>query len=309
MRIVVLGAAAGGGFPQWNCACCNCRRAWASDPAAPACTQSSLAVTADDERWILINAAPDLRQQILQTPDLHPHRRLRHSPIAALVVTNADVDHVGGLINLREGHPLALYASHRILQVLDGNPVFDVLDRNMVRRMALPLGESMNLADHDGDGMGIRAEVFPVAGKVALYLERPEAGADFGTVEGDTVGVRLEDERTGAAAYYIPNCAGMDDALASRLDGAALVFFDGTLYRDDELIAANLGNKTGRRMGHISVDGPEGSLAAFRKLDVSRKIYVHINNSNPLLLADSPERRRVEAAGWEVAYDGMEVVI
>lgn len=307
MRIIVLGSAGGGGFPQWNCNCRHCRRARAGDPAAEARTQSSLAVSADGRTWTLLNASPDLRRQIERTPALHPRDGPRDSPIKAVVLTNADVDHIGGLINLREGQPLALYAGSRVLDVLADNPIFAVLNRDDVARRALEPGEARVLADRDGAALGLRVEMFAVPGKIALYLERPEAGPGFGTAEGDTAGLRLVDEASGAEAYYIPNCASVDATLARRLAGAGLVFFDGTLYRDDEMIRADLGRKTGARMGHVNVDGPEGSLAAFERLDVARRVYIHINNSNPILLADSPERRRVEAAGWEVARDGQEI--
>jgi len=307
MRIVVLGAAAGGGFPQWNCNCANCRRARTGDPAAIPRTQSSVAVSADGERWLLLNASPDLRQQIARTPALHPREGLRDSPIKAVLPTNADVDHIGGLINLREGQPFALYGGERVLGAIAANPVFGVLNPEVVPRRPIRLGETFPVADAEGARLGLQAEVFPVPGKVALYLEDVTAGADFGTREGDTVGVRLIDEANGAEAFYLPNCAAVDAALAERILGARLVFFDGTLYRDDEMIRAGLGHKTGARMGHMNISGPEGSLAVFAELDVARKVYVHINNSNPILLADSPERREVEAAGWEVAHDGMEV--
>jgi len=307
MRIVVLGAAAGGGFPQWNCSCANCRRARTGDPAAIPRTQSSVAVSADGERWLLLNASPDLRQQIARTPALHPREGLRDSPIKAVLPTNADVDHIGGLINLREGQPLALYGSERVLAAIADNPVFGVLNPEVVPRRPIRLGAAFPVADAEGAPLGLQAEVFSVPGKVALYLEEAAAGADLGTREGDTVGVRLVDEASGAEAFYLPNCATVDTALAERIRGARLVFFDGTLYRDDEMIRAGLGHKTGTRMGHMNISGPEGSLAVFAELDVARKIYVHINNSNPILLADSPERREIEAAGWEVAHDGMEV--
>lgn len=312
MRIVVLGSAAGGGYPQWNCGCDVCARAWRGDPTATPRTQSSIAVSADGQRWLLINASPDLRRQILATPALHPHvgtrRRMRRgSPISSVLLTNADVDHVGGLINLRESHRFSLQGSRRVLDALADNPIFGVLRPDLVPRTPLDFDEEHDPADALGVGLGLRVTIFPVPGKVALYMEDPDSGADLGTREGDTVGVRIRDARGGPPAYYIPGCARVDDAVSRRLQGAAVVLFDGTLYRDDELIAAGLGDKTGTRMGHISVDGPDGSLAALRDIDVKRRIYVHLNNSNPLLLSDSPERRHVEREGWEVAYDGMEL--
>ncbi|TVS00150.1 MAG: pyrroloquinoline quinone biosynthesis protein PqqB [Rhodospirillales bacterium] len=305
MRMIVLGAAAGGGFPQWNCNCSNCRRAREGDPAALPRTQSSLAVTADGKRWLLLNASPDLRQQLHATRALHPRDSLRHSPLAAVLVTNGDVDHIGGLLDLREGQPLSLYASARVHALLDGNRVFDVLDRDVVARRMLALDRTVEIADAAGEPIGLGVQAFAVPGKVALYME--EQGAALAGEAGDTVAVRLIDQARGSEAFYVPNCAHIDATLAQRLDRASVVFFDGTLFRDDEMLQAGLGAKTGRRMGHVSMSGPDGAIAGFEGLDVGRKIFVHVNNSNPALLSDSAERREVEAAGWEIAYDGMEV--
>jgi pyrroloquinoline quinone biosynthesis protein B len=304
VRILVLGSAAGGGFPQWNCNCANCRRARAGDPAARPRTQSSLAVGADGERWAIFNASPDLRQQILATPALQPRRAGRDSPIGAVVLTGADIDHVAGLLNLREGQPFALYASERVHAVLRDSAVFRVLSP-VVARHALPLDLPLELKDGAGASLGITVTPFAVPGKVALYLE-DAAAEGWGTRAGDTIGLELA-LAGGRRAYYIPACAELPTALAARLAGAALVLFDGTLWRDDELIAVGLGAKTGRRMGHMSVSGAGGTLAAFAGLGVERKVFVHMNNTNPILLDDSPERAEAERAGWEIAYDGMEI--
>jgi pyrroloquinoline quinone biosynthesis protein B len=193
-----------------------------------------------------------------------------------------------------------------VLATLAANKIFDVLDPRLVERVHLPTDRAVQLSG-GGARLSLTVEAFPVPGKVALYLEDAAAGPGFGTREGDTIGLRLSEPASGAACYYIPGCAAIDGALAARLRAAPLVFFDGTLYDDDEMIAQGLSSKTGRRMGHISMSGPEGSLAAFQNLNVKRRIFVHINNSNPVLREDSPERRAVEAAGWEVAFDGMEM--
>lgn len=309
MRIIVLGSAAGGGSPQWNCNCATCRSVRAGAPGTRLRTQSSLAVSRDGDDWVLLNASPDVRQQIIATPRLHPRSGARHSPIAAVVLTNADVDHVAGLLTLRERQPFTLHASDRVHAALEANPIFRVADPNLVPRHPLPLGVPIEVASADGAPLGVTVEAFAVPGKVALYLEDQSAGADFGTEEGDTIGLCLREPATGACAFYIPGCAAVDDALAQRLTGAPLVLFDGTLYTDDEMIAAGLGVKTGRRMGHISIAGPHGALAAFEPLRVRRRIFVHINNTNPVLIEGSPEHRAVEDAGWEVAYDGMEIEV
>jgi pyrroloquinoline quinone biosynthesis protein B len=296
MRIIVLGAAAGGGFPQWNSACAVGQRAWRGDPAARWRTQCSLAVSADDERWVLLNASPDLRQQILATPALHPKAAPRHSPITAVVLTNGDLDHVTGLLTLRESQPLDLYATGAILDVLAANPIFDALNPAYVTRQSMVLGQAVEVA-------GLSILPFAVAGKVALYMERGEPV--IGGESEDTIGLELR--AGGKRCAFVPGCAQMTAKLAARLEGAPLVLFDGTLWTDDEMIQSGTGTKTGARMGHISVSGPDGSLAALAPLRIGRKIYIHINNTNPMLLDDSPERAAALRAGWEVAYDGMEV--
>jgi pyrroloquinoline quinone biosynthesis protein B len=298
MRLIVLGAAAGGGFPQWNSACAVGRRAWQRDPAASWRTQCSVALSADGERWTLLNASPDLRQQILATPALHPRRGPRHSPITAVVLTNGDVDHVAGLLNLRESQPFTLYATRAILRVLESNPIFNVLNPEFVRRRLLSLDQPAQL-----DG-GPTIVPFAVPGKVPLYLEGD--AMEIGAETEDVIGLELRGERA-ERALFVPGCARLTRALADRLRGAALVLFDGTLWTDDEMIRSETGVKTGARMGHMSLSGPDGTLAAFEPLGARRKVLIHINNTNPVLLDDSAERTAVEAAGWEVAYDGMEI--
>jgi pyrroloquinoline quinone biosynthesis protein B len=304
MRVVVLGSAAGGGFPQWNSNTPACRRARRHDAAARPATQAGLAVTADDERWALFNAAPDLRTQIEQTPVLHPRAGLRSSPISAVVLTGSDVDAIAGLLTLRERHPFSVYATRRIHAVLDANPIFEVLDRGIVPRHPVGLDQETPLRAADGARLGLTLRLFAVPGKVPLYLEQPGVTPPI-VIGEETTGAEISDGRH--TLFFIPGCAAMTHDLADRLRSAELVLFDGTLWTDDEMIRAGIGTKTGRRMGHMSVDGPAGTLAAFRNLDVRRKILIHINNSNPVLLADSAERDTVQAAGWEVAFDGMEM--
>ena len=303
MHAVVLGAAAGGAFPQWNSNAAACRRARSGDRAARPRTQASLAVSGDGKSWFLLNASPDLRQQIEATPFLQPFEGLRSSPIAGVVLTGGDVDAISGLLTLRERQKFSIYATGRIHEVLDANPIFEVLARDVVTRQRIGLGARVALALPDGSPSGLDIECFSVPGKVPLYLEASDAPP---IVEGeDTVGVAVTSgDRT---LFFIPGCATMTPDLKDRLRGADLVFFDGTLYADDEMIRAGLGRKSGRRMGHMSVSGPDGVIAAFDGLGVKRRIFIHINNSNPILLDDSPERAAVAAAGWDVAFDGMEV--
>lgn len=306
LQILVLGSAAGGGSPQWNCSCAVCRRVRAGDPASQPRTQSSLAVSAGDGLWFLLNASPDLRQQISANEQLHPKESGRHSPIAGAVLTNGDVDHIAGLFNLRESQPLAVYATKRVQGVLAGNNIFNILNPEFVARRELKLDTPVELADKSGKPVGIEVEPFAVPGKIALYLEDPTA-KNFGSRPEDTIALKVSAKDGGAHFFYIPGCAAMPEDLAERLRGAPLVFFDGTLWQDDEMIASEVGVKTGARMGHLSNSGPDGTIAAFSALGVQRKVFIHINNTNPILLADSPERAEVESAGWEVGYDGMGV--
>jgi pyrroloquinoline quinone biosynthesis protein B len=301
----VLGAAAGGGFPQWNSNADGCRRARSGDPAAARRTQASLAVSGDGARWFLINASPDLREQIQAQAILHPKRDLRSSPIEGVILTGADVDAIAGLLHMRERQAFTLYGSDRVLGVLKANPIFNVLSDECVRRETVPLGRPFEPRHVDGSGSGLSIELFDVPGKVALYLETGSSPQELAGRTGDTVGVDITSD--GKRLVYVPGCAAMTDGLKQRLAGAATVLFDGTLWRDDEMMRAGLGPKTGQRMGHMSVSGPDGTVAAFRDIPVARKILVHINNSNPILLDDSVERRALTEEGWEVAYDGMEV--
>src|SRR5262245_8544510 len=305
MRAVVLGAAAGGGFPQWNSNAEACRRAREGAPGTLARTQASLALSGDGERWFLVNASPDLRQQIQAHKILHPRQGLRSSPIEGVILTGADVDAIAGLLHLRERQPFTLYASQRVLGVLKANPIFDVLAEDCVAREIVPLGRPFEPRHVDGGGSGLSIELFDVPGKIALWLEGSRAPDRLAGEPGDTVGVEV---RSGTERLlYIPGCAAMTEALKQRLAGASAVLFDGTLWRDDEMIRLGLGAKTGQRMGHMSLSGPGGTLAVFRDIAVKRKILVHINNSNPLLVEGCAEGSGVEKEGWEVAYDGMEV--
>jgi pyrroloquinoline quinone biosynthesis protein B len=308
VKILVLGAAAGGGFPQWNSNDAIARRVRVGDPSVPPMTQSSIAVSADGRKWVLFNASPDLRQQINDNDALHPRPGddLRASPLTAVVLTNADVDHVAGLLNLRESQPLALYGHPRVLDVLARNSIFNVLSSAFVARRPLYPGDWEEIRDQQNRPLGIVVRPFSVPGKIALWLEDATMPS-LGTAEGDTLGLEISDGDR--SFFYIPGCAALSPDLETRLKGASLVFFDGTLWRDDEMIAAGVGSKTGQRMGHMSCSGADGTIAAFAALHVSRKIFIHINNTNPLLIKGSPERVAAQAAGWEVAYDGMEIVL
>lgn len=302
VKILILGAAAGGGFPQWNCNDPVARLAWMGKLRHR--TQSSLAVSLDGRHWVLLNASPDLRQQIRDNPQLHPRADapLRASPIAAVVLTNADVDHIAGLMSLRESQPLALYAHARVLDVLSRNSVFNVLHPDFVERRSLPADSDILLHDKTGNSLGLHVKAFAVPGKIALWLEDPSA-ARYGSHQGDTLGLEISDG-AGKSFFYVPACAGMTPELAERLSGARLVLFDGTLWQDDEMIQAGVGHKTGQRMGHMSCSA---TIAAFAPLSVQQKFFIHINNTNPLFVDGAPERAQAAAAGWQIADDGMEI--
>lgn len=309
LQIRVLGAAAGGGYPQWNCNHPNSRRARAGDPLASARTQSSIAVSTDGVHWLLCNASPDLRQQINENAVLQPvsDGPLRASPIKAVILTNADVDHVTGLLTLRESQAFSLYATPRVLGVLAANSIFNVLNTTLVERIGVTLNEAFEPRRPDGTGLGLTVTMFAVPGKVALWLEDTSKPVDVGAITEDTVALEICETSTAKKFFYVPGCARMTEELAARLRGAALVFFDGTLWVDDEMIRDGVGVKTGQRMGHLSVSGDSGTMAAFESLAVQRKIFIHINTTNPILIEGTAARQAVTAAGWEVAKDGMHV--
>jgi len=307
LRVVVLGAAAGGGVPQWNCGCAVCLAA-RTDPELRS-TQASIAISADGDHWFLINASPDLRQQLIATPQLHPRAgKLRHSPISGVILTNGEVDAVAGLLSMREGSPFTIYAHAKVISILKDNSIFNVLNEKNVRRQPIEVNTVFEPALPDGSPSGIEILPFAVAGKSAWYLEgKVHPGGDTGA--GDTLGLRLRDKATDKYLYFLAACAGITDDLKARLAGAAVVFFDGTVWRDDELIAAGLGNKTGQGMGHIAMSGASGVIESLAGLDIDRKIFLHINNSNPALLPASPERKMAERAGWQIPADGTEITL
>jgi pyrroloquinoline quinone biosynthesis protein B len=307
LRVVVLGAAAGGGVPQWNCGCAVCLAA-RTDPELQS-TQASIAISADGDHWFLINASPDLRQQLIATPQLHPRAgKLRHSPISGVILTNGEVDAVAGLLSMREGSPFTIYAHAKVISILKDNSIFNVLNEKNVRRQPIEVNTVFEPALPDGSPSGIEILPFAVAGKSAWYLEgKVHPGGDIGA--GDTLGLRLRDKATDKYLYFLAACAGITDDLKARLAGAAVVFFDGTVWRDDELIAAGLGNKTGQGMGHIAMSGASGVIESLAGLDIDRKIFLHINNSNPALLPASPERKMAERAGWQIPADGTEITL
>ncbi len=309
MRLKIIGSAAGGGFPQWNCNYRLSRAARAGTVGLRPRTQSSLAASADGTGWVLFNASPDIRHQIAETPELQPaaDAPLRSTPIRAVVLTNGDVDHVAGLLSLRERQPFAVYATAQVLATLEANSIFNVLDPAVVPRRTLPLATETPILDAHGRETGVTVEGFPVPCKIALYLEEGRPDADFSSDSGDTAGVRIAETGGGRSVFYIPGCARIDAPLAARLADAACLLFDGTVYTDDEMLAAGVGRKTGVRMGHMAMTGEAGSIAGLAGVRIGRRVFIHINNTNPVLDENSPEHAAVRAAGWEIAHDGMEM--
>lgn len=295
LTAIVLGSAAGGAFPQWNCRCPVCDLAWRRDPRVKPRTQAGIAVSAGDGRWTLINASPDLSQQIRATPALHP-QSLRGSPIDAVVLTGAEIDQIAGLLSLRESTPFTLYATAASHAGVAANAMFSAMTA-MTRRAVAP-GERFALSG------GIAATLFTVPGKLPLYLEgeNPELAVETAS----NVGIELE--RDGARLVFVPGAAGVTGAMRERFARADAVLFDGTLFTDDEMLRAGVGQKTGRRMGHMPISGGDGTMAALAGL-AARRIFIHINNTNPIHIINSPERMAVDAAGWQVAEDGMEIVL
>ena len=232
---------------------------------------------------------------------------MRSSPIGGVILTNADVDAIAGLLHLRERTPLVIYGHSRVLSTLEQNPIFGVLAPDVVDRVAFDLDQPIKITTCDGSDSGLRVVPFAVPGKVALFMEDEAKGPGFGTQDGDTLGLEITCIGTSARVLFIANCAEVDEALRARCVGAGIIFFDGTMWCDDEMIKSGEGRKTGRRMGHMSMSGADGAIAAFEGIALERKVFIHINNTNPALLSDSAERRALQSAGWEVAYDGMEI--
>ena len=304
MWIHVLGSAAGGGFPQWNCGCPNCRAARQGGLQAAPRTQDSLAVSEDGDAWFLLNASPEIRQQIESFSPLHP-RGPRDSPVRAILLTNGDLDHCLGLFSLRESHPLVIYATERVRRgLVESNAIFRTLQRfpEQVTWRVLTLGREEELNGLDGSPSGLSVVALPAPSKLPIHLEGLMAPDPE-----DNVGLWIRERRTGRLAVYLPGVAFLDNPILRAIEGADCLFFDGTFWSSDELIRLGLSTKHAEDMAHLPVGSPAGSLAGLRALTVQRKIYTHINNTNPILVKDSPERRGVEAARWEVAEDGMEV--
>jgi len=302
MRIFVLGSGAGGGFPQWNCNCPNCRGLRDGKVRASARTQSSLAISDGGEDWVLINASPDLRAQLETCPALQPARAVRDTAIAAVIVVDAQIDHSTGLMTLREHtRPMPIYCTPSVHSDLtSGYPLLSVLEHYCGVEWR-PIDAIGGVAFKVPELPGIEIHPVPIPGEAPPYSPRRHRPA-----ADDTIGLRFVDVESGRRCFYAPGLGDWTDRVVAEAERADCVLIDGTLWKDDELSARGAADKTGVEMGHLAQSGSGGMLERLIPLD-ARKILIHINNTNPILDEDSPQRAKLEAAGIEVAYDGMEI--
>lgn len=317
----MLGSAAGGGVPQWNCGCPNCVEARNGGAVQPR-TQSSVAVTADGARWLLLNASPDLRDQLAACDDLRP-RGLRSTGVAAVLLTDAEVDHTAGLLLLREGGELSLHCTAFVRRALDASGVAATLGAYLdLRWTEIVPGRAVRPVDARGDGLALEVEAFDVAGDAPLYVSNGRgAGAAIANGDGDggstegarsagvVIGVRIREPGSGGALVYVPGAAAVDDRIRSCIGRRDLLLWDGTFWADDELVRLGISRRRARDMGHLPLAGPDGALEALANVTAGRRAFVHVNNTNPILRRGSPERAAAERAGWEIACDGSEFVV
>jgi len=311
MRVKVLGSAAGGGFPQWNCACPNCRGLRAGTFPGKARTQAQLAISADARFWFLLGASPDLRAQIEATPELHPRvsaggDEIRQSPIAGAVLLNADIDHVFGLLLLRELQPLAVHASKSVRRILTkDNSMFAMLQRTsgQVSWKEFSPGALFSLLEPTAHDSGLRCRALPLGTHFPAYVSAPRR-SQLSPLE-SSLGLIVESP-SGKRLAYLPAVPGVNESMLRQLESCNVLFFDGTFWSDDELIRIQAGGQTAQQMGHMAVSGSEGSLVKLGQLQRPRRIYIHINNTNPMLNEAGPEYRQVRDEGWEIAEDGWQ---
>ena len=305
MRIHLLGTAAGGGVPQWNCNCAVCREARAGSGRVQARTESSVAISADGRSWFLLNASPDIRAQIEAFPPLHPSTgKTRNSPIEAVLLTNADLDHTLGLFLLREGEELCIHATPNVRRALtEGISFQPALESFCGTRWIEPATAPAPLLHRDNSASGLLCEAIPLPGKPPRFMKQ-----DTSTT-GNVVGYRITDIKTGGRLLFFPDVAEMNETVLRCLRECDAVLFDGTFWSEHEMPERGLGTLSAADMGHAPISGERGSLKFLAKLKVPNKIYTHINNTNPILIEDSPERAAVKAAGCVVGRDGLELEI
>jgi pyrroloquinoline quinone biosynthesis protein B len=302
MRVHLLGTAAGGAFPQWNCNCRNCGWARTVHGRVAARTQSCIAVSTDLSRWFLVNASPDIRIQLESFPPLWPPPGfVRGTAIAGVLLTNADLDHTLGLFNLRESGPLVVHATSAVRRTLvQGINIDAVLSSYHGIEWREPPGILAPLRYPDGSASGIQYSAFAVSGRPPRYQSSATASADH------VVGYRFVDDANGGRLVVIPDLAAFDDSVASEASNSDVLLLDGTFFDEDEMRRAGAGTATATEMGHLPVGGSQGSLGRIAPMIHVKRVYVHINNTNPMLLEDSPERAAVEAVGVKIGFDGMQ---
>jgi len=302
MKVRVLGSAAGGGFPQWNCNCPNCAGVRSGSIQASPRTQSSIAVSTDVRSWVLVNASPDLLAQIRAFPALQPARALRDTAISDVLLVDAQIDHTLGLLMLREGKPLRVWCTERVHAELSrSNPIFELLDHYCgVEWQRLPIGRGESFVIPSLES--VRCQALAVPGNAPPFSparDRPEPG--------DNIALLLSDARSGRSLFYAPGLGAVEPEVGEGLRGAQVVLVDGTFWREDELLRLGVSARSARQMGHLPQSGSGGMLELLGPLGAERKILIHINNTNPILDERSAERAQLTAAGIEVAYDGMEI--
>jgi len=298
MQIILLGTAAGGGFPQWNCWCPPCRVARTDPRRAQPRTQSAAALSADGERWFLLNASPDVHAQLGRLPRRAP-AGMRHAPVEGVVLTDAELDHTLGLVLLREARFLQVAATRSVRSILENDSALLRVTRAFaeVRTVDLPVDRAVPLAYRDGCPSGLSVTAFLVPAGPPRFAAEGQAG--------HTIGLLIGDEATGGTCAFVPGCGELDESLVARLGAAELVLFDGTFWSEGELIGLGISDRTARQMDHLPISGPGGSLEHLAELPSRQRVYTHINNTNPMLIEDSPERALVERRGVVVGADGM----
>jgi pyrroloquinoline quinone biosynthesis protein B len=306
MQIHLLGTAAGGGVPQWNCNCAVCREARADTGRVRSRTQSSVAVSADGGSWFLLNASPDIRGQMENFPPLHPSNRSpRNSPVEGVLLTNADLDHTLGLLLLREGEKLHVHATPNIRQALsEGISFSPALESFCGIEWIEPPTKPLALSRRDGSASGLMYEAISLPGKPPRFMKSRAVSST-----GNVVGYRITDSGTGGRLFFLPDIGELNDDLLRWLPECDALLFDGTFWSENEMRDQGLGTLAAADMGHVPISGASGSLKVLAELGIKHKIYTHINNTNPILIEDSPESAAVEATGCVVGRDGMELTI
>jgi len=310
MRIRILGSAAGGRFPQWNCGCGNCDAVRKKTFPGNARTQAQLALSADGSAWFLAGASPDLAFQIESCPDLHPRAGRdspRDSPIAGVVLGSCDLDHVIGLLLLRELQPLRVYAAPSILHILrEENSMFGMLNRVEPQAVWTPMTADapFPLLSADGKDLGLRCEVHYLSGRYPKYVKTEIGNLDRREATAALFFDSKSESARGKRVAYVPAVGSLSDTLLEKIQLADLLLFDGTFWSDDELQRVQGSGETAHQMGHIPV---EESLRLLREIKVGRKMFIHLNNTNPILNEASPEHQAVRQAGWEVAEDNWQL--